>query len=1218
MRRTTLGRSVVAVIVAGGLALSATPGVASDEPTVVEPSVSAGSGLEADEPVDDPAAPAFAEAVATGEPVEVESLRDEFSQTFANPDGATLTLESFSAARFGRDEAGDLVEIDTTLVVDDEGNVRPRAAAVDLVLPSGGDETLRLGDDEGRELEFSFEGDLGAPQLDGDTATYVDVLPEVDLKITALAEGLREVYVVKTPAAAADPRLEKLSFPIATEDGAIEGRAGGGVMFIDPAGEIVFASAPAVMWDSAGEHVGLQSVSGPGGELVEDFVAPSPGDAAIEMPVRLTGDDVTVTPDVDLLADPDTVFPVYIDPTLGLDRTARLMLRSDANNQKVWQFTGSQGLGQCPTNYSSECGGTYKKRLFYEFPRGGLNDGDMVTSAEFAVANTHSVSCTAKPVELLRTGGISSGTTWPGPGSQGVMGTKSFAYGRDGCSPAGKDFEITNGPLLGAARDLANGLTQTLTFGLRAVNESEQLSWKRFGQGAVLRITFYRKPGEVGGLAVVGNAGGGCRTDPAKPLLLDGKPWFQAIVRAQKVPPNGEPQGTLRARFVLERRVSGVWQEVTSQRVPGPGDSPAGKPHGSTVSWDLRPTAVNIHSGGSLYRIRAQVESMYDDPATPNNPALIADPGPMSEPCFFQVDPDAPAAPRIASTDGLYPEEVNGNIVWGGGPGKVGDFQFTPNPVDDDPNITGYDSYLISDGGQLFPYGNGALVLPNNAGPHTLYARARDALGRPSADAAYHFNVQEDRRPVAYWHVTETSGTTIANASADVIDPNDPLDPREPVNDRTLTLSSESLIAPAGFGRRGTIDWDGFSQQDRALRFTAAGGTAVSDAYLIDTENSFSVSSWAWLEDNGADRVVVSQGNSNNPAGFDIRYVQANNAWAATWTTATGEVVRAVAQVPATPRVWTQVAAVYDKAAQTLTLNLNGRPAAAISVAGRAPVATDGRLVIGAASPAGATGFRGLVDEVQVWRKKIDSNWLARSGAYDEERPVFALAGSWDASVQATATTVADKSVFGRQPMTLDGVTKDPALGHVVLNGAGGLTTTGPVIDETGPFTVSANFLLDPAQMAQTSQARIVGQQSANGNPSWALWFIRQGVDANGDAKGVWQFGRWSQPPGQAGQRVDATTAPNHTYRVELGVETRVSAVYNPLKTGEEMCVYAGAFKLGCASYSHPVQGSGELTAGMSKVGSSRMDFLAGHLRCVNIWAGAATSDELLKNDICA
>lgn len=82
-------------------------------------------------------------AAETGEKVEVLGLRDEYAQTYANPDG-TFTLEQATVPERVKDAGGGWVEPDATLVKRADGRIGPKAAVVDLSFSPGGQ---RHGDD---------------------------------------------------------------------------------------------------------------------------------------------------------------------------------------------------------------------------------------------------------------------------------------------------------------------------------------------------------------------------------------------------------------------------------------------------------------------------------------------------------------------------------------------------------------------------------------------------------------------------------------------------------------------------------------------------------------------------------------------------------------------------------------------------------------------------------------------------------------------------------------------------------------------------------------------------------------------------------------------------------------------------------------------------------------------------------------------------------------
>ncbi|MET7363892.1 hypothetical protein ABZS76_36360 [Streptomyces sp. NPDC005562] len=147
-------------------------------------------------------------AGSSGEPVEVTSLRGESSDTFALPDG---TLEAREYLRPVRARQGKgWKPVDTDLVKSADGGVTPRVATVDLEFSGGGDAPLVRISKAGREMALSWPGKLPVPMLEGATATYADVLPDVDLRMGAQEDGFTQLLVVKSVKAAESPELSRL------------------------------------------------------------------------------------------------------------------------------------------------------------------------------------------------------------------------------------------------------------------------------------------------------------------------------------------------------------------------------------------------------------------------------------------------------------------------------------------------------------------------------------------------------------------------------------------------------------------------------------------------------------------------------------------------------------------------------------------------------------------------------------------------------------------------------------------------------------------------------------------------------------------------------------------------------------------------------------------------------------------------------------------------
>ncbi len=70
----------------------------------------------------------------------------------------------------------------------------------------GGADPLIVVKSEGHELTLTWPEPLPEPVLGGDSVTYPNVYPDVDLKITASSDFYSEVLIVKTPQASRSRR----------------------------------------------------------------------------------------------------------------------------------------------------------------------------------------------------------------------------------------------------------------------------------------------------------------------------------------------------------------------------------------------------------------------------------------------------------------------------------------------------------------------------------------------------------------------------------------------------------------------------------------------------------------------------------------------------------------------------------------------------------------------------------------------------------------------------------------------------------------------------------------------------------------------------------------------------------------------------------------------------------------------------------------------------
>ncbi|WP_405769518.1 hypothetical protein [Streptomyces sp. NBC_01538] len=149
-------------------------------------------------------ATALAKAARTGKLVEITSLRGESSEVYATPEGHLEAREHLRPVRTRVD--GAWRDIDTTLICGANGTVAPKVTSVGLSFSGGGFAPLVRMTKNGRELALSWPTELPAPEMNGNTVTYPDVLPGVDLRMTAQQDGFTQLLVVKSAEAAASPR----------------------------------------------------------------------------------------------------------------------------------------------------------------------------------------------------------------------------------------------------------------------------------------------------------------------------------------------------------------------------------------------------------------------------------------------------------------------------------------------------------------------------------------------------------------------------------------------------------------------------------------------------------------------------------------------------------------------------------------------------------------------------------------------------------------------------------------------------------------------------------------------------------------------------------------------------------------------------------------------------------------------------------------------------
>lgn len=615
-----------------------------------------------------------------GSRVEVASLRTETSTTYANP-GGTWTLEqSVGPVRVRRGDGW--VPVDTALTRAPDGTLTTKATTVGVRISGGGTAPMARLSLGAAELTLTWPTPLPTPEVEGDTATYADVLPGVDLRVRATDQGFGHDLVVRTREAAGNPALARVRLGLSAKGVRLSVDQAGNLSATDASGAVVYHAPAPLMWDS-----------------------PDGNGPRTERPVgvELGRDSLTLLPDRSLLADPSARLPIAIDPYHSFVTPTAVnswtLIRRAFPEQKNWnlrphdedtRIKGVARIGHAP-GYGSE----FLDRSVFQFDLNPLRGADVIR-ANFKIYQVwkYAHTCDANLVDnmvLHVTDPIGPGTSW---NSHSNKWWGQHAWPRSVAKlgqPCGPDWVGMN--VLGAVEAAAN--SGRITLGLRANNETGDAGWKRFfvqdGFYPKIEIEYNRRP----------SAPTGVRTEPA----LTPCHWCAGVAYAPDT----------------DLYLSGVGSDPDGGQV--------------TARWQIgSPALVRSQTIASGHRARTLIRtSDYADGTRVGWTLGISDgelAGPTVNGPSFTVDTTRPsAAPTVESS--TYPEDN----AWHGGVGVPGMFTFTAPTADDD-----IDHYLY--GWQTPPTTKAiasslggsatATTAPPGDGPRTLYVRSVDRAGNPS------------------------------------------------------------------------------------------------------------------------------------------------------------------------------------------------------------------------------------------------------------------------------------------------------------------------------------------------------------------------------------------------------------------------------------------------------------------------------------------------------
>jgi hypothetical protein len=995
-------------------------------------------------------------AQACGRQVEDISARTEDSQTFANPNG-TYELREYLVPQWAKSGDGAWAPVDTTLRLRD-GKVVPGNTTMPMWFSAGGDGGLATLVKDSKELSMSWPKSLPAPVLEASSATYPEVLPDVDLRVTAEPSGFSQVLVVKSRRGAAQAALDKVRFNYTAKGVELAALAGGGVEARDDRGQVVFKSPPPTMWDSRGaspDSAGAQGLP-----------------RVATMAEEVGAAHLAVVPDRAMLSDPGTEYPVFIDPSWsgGIQNNVWKIVASRPDVANSSTFTLNNGAtrgdagagktcdatvtssGSCPTTY-----GYYLIRTMFEMQTSGVV-GKHVLQATFNINQKWSSTCNPQSnARLWLTGGINGSTSWntqPNWVSEYIADAPANHRVDGGASCAGEGnvaFNVTHIVNLALQQGWFG-----VTVGLRAIDEGTMNHWKRFDHGtASMSIVYNSYPYTPDTIGVQGQSG--CADEASRPLAAVATPSLSARITDPDGANEGDINGWLQGEFDLYRRDPSLGLQYL-YRMTGTTQV------GGTTTVNPSPGLAN---GVYAFSARAVNNWSFGGSSGTDGSAWIGF-------CYFEVDAVRP------NTATITPDAVNSPFVTG----KTVRLALSPGGTPADTDITGYNWWVVDGAGtsavKWAPGATATIDWTPIAGQGTIHIQAKDRIQTSAATATYAFNAAQSATELGRWPLNDPAGST----SATDISGNGH-------NAAVLVNSAATLGAPGRVVNGPTV----LSAPPGSLGEATVTGTS------LDTSKSYTVAAWVKLKENTWNRSAVAMdGNRSMAMTLGVDYfagkfrmlvcpVDMDNptCWAAFSTRA--------------PQLntWTHLAGTFDSASGTVRLYVNGVPEGSVTFTGPAFTAT-GPLSIGRLRWNGGFSDRwpGSLADVRVWNRTLaaaDIKELADPTSPDNIDTD--MVGRWlvepENCVGTPAVLCQDTSLYAHDLNLNSGITTTPA-GHtgagLVAQGVDVSAETtdpntglpGPVLNTDQSFTVSAWVRIDDADPSDpdpdlpTNNRTVLGQ----------------------------------------------------------------------------------------------------------------------------------------------
>ncbi|MEU3604673.1 FG-GAP-like repeat-containing protein [Streptomyces sp. NPDC035033] len=698
------------------------PSLAADEATAAEVAADPQPGPDAE------TKKALKEAKRSGKPVELTSWRTETDEVFVNPDGTARVDRAILPVRVY--QGSELVDINPDLATRSDGRIAPKASAMSVSFSGGGDDVFATMVRDGRNVDLTWpHGKLPKPKVEGNTATYANVLPGVDLTATADEVTFSHTLVVKTPAAAKNPAVRSVDFGLRAKGLKMTRAASGDIHAETPSGAAVFVAPQPSMWDSSGsEHSAAIDPKTPKNampsaarSLQDTLEGAVEGSKQAKLGVKLGDGKLTLVPDAGLLDDPKTTYPVVIDPVWGPDAWKNAW--SIAYKHSAYPGTGDTVYYNSGTltdearvgvATDEQNGGTVRANTYFRIPINNLS-GKQIMESTLRIKQTHagSWSCNSGNV-LVKTVGktLPKDITWNNQPAWGALADSSGAsFGGRNCPDS--TANLVEFDVKGAISDAVADGWGNWVFVLTAKSSEVDVSWRKFDPDTARLSTKYN-------------------TLPTRPRLsID-----------PSLPCAGGVIGTtdeivLKAFGFEDDENDDLRVEFKYGQVGKTGATPVTRDASSGGVAQLR-----IPAGTTLPSTQYWYEATVDDG--------VGD-SPKAGRCYFTYDRVGPAKPpKVSSFE--FPEDVEQSCAGGKPTGTcvmpartTGTFKFESNLTGTANDVVEYVYWTDFDTKErsLRPSATGGSVTvslrPLNAGPQYLYVRSEDAANNRSSIRAYQF-----------------------------------------------------------------------------------------------------------------------------------------------------------------------------------------------------------------------------------------------------------------------------------------------------------------------------------------------------------------------------------------------------------------------------------------------------------------------------------------------